>query len=158
MAFKRLTKEYKEILKEPNYYYSIAPSEDFSKWDFTMIGPPDTFYEFGLFPGHIIFPKEYPNKPPKVFFDTNLIHPNIYKNGEVCISILHEGSDQYGYENDIERWLPTHGINTIMMSIISLLSNPNFESPANVDASKFWKDDIDGYKRMVNEIVSKSQK
>ena len=52
----------------------------------------------------MIFTKDYPSKPPQVYFD-NIMHPNIYENGKVCISILHEGTDTFGYEKDIERWL-----------------------------------------------------
>lgn len=34
-------------------------------------------------------------------------HPNVYKDGTVCISILHPpGEDKYGYEKPEERWLP----------------------------------------------------
>ena len=104
----------------------------------------------------MIFPSVYPSKPPQVIFN-NILHPNIYKNGQVCISILHEGSDQFGYEKDIERWSPTHGINTIMLSIISMLSAPNFESPANLDASVLWKDNPTEYKKKIYELVSLSQ-
>ena len=157
MAMKRLILELKEIKKDPNYYYSISPSEgNFLKWDFSIIGPQDTLYEGGIFKGHINFDKTYPIKAPKVYiFD--IIHPNIFSSGKVCISILHEGVDQYGYESSIERWLPTHGINTIMVSIISMLSAPNFESPANVDVSKLWKDDPDNFKKKLYHIIALSQ-
>ena len=104
----------------------------------------------------MIFTKDYPSKPPQVYFD-NIMHPNIYENGKVCISILHEGTDTFGYEKDIERWLPTHGINTVMISIISMLSAPNFESPANIDASKLWRDHPDKYKNEIYRMVSLSQ-
>ncbi len=58
------------------------------------------------------------------------------KNGEVCISILHDpGEDKYGYERPEERWLPIHTVATIMMSVISMLADPNDESPANIDAA-----------------------
>ena len=58
------------------------------------------------------------------------------KNGDVCISILHEpGDDKYGYEKAAERWLPVHTVETILLSVISMLADPNFESPANVDAA-----------------------
>lgn len=153
---KRLMIELKEIRKETNHLFSIYPGDNFLTWNFIIIGPPDTLYEGGLFNGTIIFTKEYPNKPPEVIFN-NIIHPNIYPNGKVCISILHEGTDNFGYEKDIERWLPTHGINTIMISIISMLSAPNFESPANVDASILWKDHPDKYKHEIYKIVSLSQ-
>lgn len=63
------------------------------------------------------------------------------KNGDVCISILHEpGEDKYGYEKPEERWLPIHTVETIMISVISMLADPNGDSPANVDAAVclFW--------------------
>lgn len=59
----------------------------------------------------------------------------VYKNGDVCISILHDpGDDKYGYEDASERWLPIHTITTIALSVISMLADPNDKSPANVDA------------------------
>lgn len=58
------------------------------------------------------------------------------KNGDVCISILHEpGEDKWGYEKPEERWLPVHTVETILLSVISMLADPNDESPANVDAA-----------------------
>ena len=43
------------------------------------------------------------------------------KNGDVCISILHEpGDDKYGYEKAAERWLPVHTVETILLSVISM--------------------------------------
>ena len=58
------------------------------------------------------------------------------KTGDVCISILHEpGEDLYGYEKAEERWLPIHTVETIVISVIAMLSDPNCESPANVDAA-----------------------
>ena len=54
----------------------------------------------------------------------------------MCISILHEpGDDTYGYEKASERWLPVHTVETILISVISMLADPNDESPANVDAA-----------------------
>jgi hypothetical protein len=54
----------------------------------------------------------------------------------VCISILHEpGDDKFGYEKASERWLPVHTVETILISVISMLADPNDESPANVDAA-----------------------
>ena len=61
---------------------------------------------------------------------------SVEKNGNVCISILHEpGDDKWGYEKASERWLPVHTVETILISVISMLADPNDESPANVDAA-----------------------
>lgn len=65
----------------------------------------------------------------KVFFNF------FYRNGEVCISILHPPTeDPQSGEHPSERWNPTQNVRTILMSIISLLNEPNCSSPANVDA------------------------
>ena len=156
MALKRLLKEFKNI--DYNYFYSCMPQNDnILIWDFTMIGPPDTLYEGGIFNGSIICPANYPNEPPVVKFK-KILHPNIFENGTVCISILHAGSDAYGYEKDGERWNPSHSINSIMLSILSMLSAPNFDSPANITASVTWKDNPEKYKKMVYSMVALSQK
>lgn len=156
MALKRLAKEYKEITKNPTYNYSVEATDNFLVWNFIVIGPSDTIYEGGLFKGIIEFNVMYPIRAPVVKFN-NIIHPNIYIDGKVCISILHEGSDIYGHEKDIERWSPCHGIESVMISIISMLSEPNFDSPADVDSSKLWRTNIDEYKKKIYKLVTKSQ-
>ena len=61
---------------------------------------------------------------------------SVDKDGNVCISILHEpGDDRWGYEKPEERWLPVHTVETILLSVISMLADPNHDSPANVDAA-----------------------
>lgn len=157
MALKRLHKEYKELLKDVNYLYSIALTENPYIWEFVIIGPEDTLYEGGIFNGSINFPRSYPNESPQIKFSQEMYHPNIYKDGRVCISILHNGSDEFGYEHDSERWSPTQNVNTIMLSIISMLSSPNFDSPANVDIGILYKQDYNKYKQNIYKIVSKSQ-
>ena len=82
----------------------------------------------------------------------------VEKNGDVCISILHEpGDDKWGYEKDCERWLPIHTVETIMISVISMLADPNDQSPANVDAAKEWRENFTEFKRKVARCVRKSQ-
>lgn len=114
--------------------------------------------EGGFFKAHLFFPKEYPLRPPRMKFVTEIWHPNIEKNGDVCISILHEpGDDKWGYEKASERWLPVHTVETILISVISMLADPNDESPANVDAAKEWRESYPDFKRKVARCVRKSQ-
>jgi ubiquitin-conjugating enzyme E2 G1 len=155
---KRLQTEWNQIRKDKNYFYSICPSsENFFHWDFILIGPPKTIFEGGMFKGTLVFPKEYPNRPPVLSFITEMFHPNIYKDGKVCISILHEGVDVYGYESVMDRWTPTQSINSIMMSVLSMLPEPNLESPANLDAAILCQKNYEEYKKKIYKIVSKSQ-
>ena len=157
MAMKRLQKELKQQISEPNYYYSINVNEkNFLKWEVLLLGPSDTIFEGGIFKCQLEFPKEYPNKPPVFKFIDNIYHPNIYPDGKVCISILHEGEDIYGYEHISERWNPSHSVNSILMSVLSMLTAPNFESPANVDASKLWREDFNMYKKHIYKLIAKT--
>ena len=119
------------------------------------------------------FPKSYPQMPPKLQFISEIWHPNgkfylhdvdncliyiVYLDGTVCISILHEpGEDQYGYEKPEERWLPVHTVETIMLSVISMLSSPNSDSPANLEAAKEHRDQPDLFKKKIQRIVRLSQ-
>lgn len=114
-----------------------------------------------------------------------IYYVSVEKNGDVCISILHEpGDDKWGYEKASERWLPVHTVETILISVISMLADPNDESPANVDAAvsfnvnsfvanigfaykyntklfiqlqKEWRESYTEFKRKVARCVRKSQ-
>eukprot|EP00960_Hanusia_phi_P028770 747591-Hanusia_phi.AAC.7 len=99
------------------------------------------------------FVPSYPDRPPKMKFITPIWHPNgeaerkacsisphcqlVYPNGDVCISILHEpGEDATNpQESASMRWNPIHTVETIVISVISMLSDPTDESPANLDAA-----------------------
>jgi len=136
----------------------LVDESNIYKWQITIIGPIDSYYEGGFFTAHLTFPEDYPQRPPKLKFVSDMWHPNVHKNGDVCISILHEpGADKYGYEKPEERWLPIHTVETIMVSVISMLSDPNDESPANVDAAKQFREDKKQFKRNCLRCVRKSQ-
>ncbi|CAF3638226.1 unnamed protein product, partial [Rotaria sordida] len=80
-------------------------------------------------------------------FISEIWHPNIEKNGDVCISILHEpGVDQFGYERASERWSPVQSVG----------NDPNCDSAANIDASIMWRDDRAAFKKKVGECVRKT--
>jgi len=155
-----LRKQLSELNKHPVEGFSagLIDDDDIFRWEVMIIGPPDTLYEGGFFKCHLLFPKEYPLKPPELRMLTDIWHPNIDKNGKVCISILHEpGDDRYGYEKASERWLPIHTVETILISVISMLADPNDESPANVDAAKEWRESKTDFRKKVARCVRKSQ-
>lgn len=87
----------------------------------------------------------------------DLTNDLVYPNGEVCISILHPPEeDKYGYESAAERWSPVQTPETILLSVISMLSSPNDESPANVEAATMWREDTRSFKRRVRRCVDAS--
>ncbi len=141
-----LEREYKSLLRNPVDGISAGlVDDDIFRWELMIMGPSDTFYEGGLFKAQLTFTKEYPLRPPKMKFTSPMWHPNISKDGDVCISILHEpGEDNFGYETAAERWNPVHTVETIIISVISMLSEGNDESPANLDAAIEWRNDYNG--------------
>ncbi|TKR76010.1 hypothetical protein L596_017220 [Steinernema carpocapsae] len=155
-----LRRQLAELKKTPvdGFSAGLVSDEDIYKWEVLVIGPPDTLYEGGFFRAILDFPHDYPQKPPKMRFISEIFHPNIGADGNVCISILHEpGDDRYGYEKPEERWLPVHTVETILLSVISMLADPNYESPANVDAAKMQRENFTEFKKRVAACVRKSQ-
>lgn len=141
-AVKRLAQELRSFEKEPLEGVRVELGDDGNmyRWMVSIFGAPDTIYTGGFFKAHLVFPDSYPFNPPKFQFATDMWHPNVYKNGEVCISILHPpGENEMSGELPEERWNPTQSVRTILLSVISLLNEPNTSSPANVDASVMYR-------------------
>ena len=89
MALKRINKELQDLAQDPPAQLSAGPAgEDLFCWQATIMGPPDSPYQGGLFFLTIHFPSDYPFKPPKVVFTTKIYHPNINSNGSICLDIL----------------------------------------------------------------------
>jgi ubiquitin-conjugating enzyme E2 G2 len=84
-------------------------------------------------------------------------HPNVYPDGKVCVSILHApGEDRFGYERANERWSPVQSVEKVLLSVVSMLAEPNDESPANVDAAVMWRNDRAAYERKCDDCVRMS--
>lgn len=162
-VIRSICKGLQNIKKNPNYMFDINPTNNIYKHSLIIIGPNDTPYEQGIFYGKIIYPNNFPFSPPKVYiYDSidckkGLYHPNIYNNGLCCISILHEGKDDTGYESNNIRWSPAQTIESIILSIISILDNPNIESPANLEAAILYSKKRKKYNKIIRNIVYMSQ-
>ncbi|ORX36120.1 ubiquitin-conjugating enzyme/RWD-like protein [Kockovaella imperatae] len=160
-----LRRQLLDLQKHPvdGFSAGLVDESNILEWQIVIIGPADTLYEGAILKARLIFPEEYPILPPRMVFDTEMWHPNVYnkgdKKGEVCVSILHQpGEDEWGYEDAGERWLPVHSVESVLISVISLLSAdvPDLNSPANVDAAKEVREDFPGYKKKVKRLARKS--
>eukprot|EP01119_Soliformovum_irregulare_P012633 TRINITY_DN3295_c0_g1_i1.p1 TRINITY_DN3295_c0_g1~~TRINITY_DN3295_c0_g1_i1.p1 ORF type:complete len:166 (+),score=49.10 TRINITY_DN3295_c0_g1_i1:215-712(+) len=103
------------------------------------------------------FPDDYPNSPPKLRFVSEFWHPNVYPDGGVCISILHTPDPMNTDEKAEETWRPIQTVESILVSVLSMLSDPNFSSPANVDASVELRKNPQHYKRKIRGLVEKAK-
>jgi ubiquitin-conjugating enzyme E2 G2 len=86
--------------------------------------------------------------------EERLTQKTVYPSGLVCISILHPpGDDPNHYEHASERWSPIQSVEKILISVMSMLAEPNDESPANVEAAKMWRERRDEYEKTVRDGV-----
>jgi ubiquitin-conjugating enzyme E2 R len=96
---------------------------------------------------------------PGFKFVRPIFHPNIYEDGKLCISILHPpGDDDMSGELASERWSCVQGIESVLISILSLLDDAEVSSPANVDAGVMLRKEPELYKARVKEDVEASKK
>ena len=123
----RLRKEFLEIKKNPPHNISAGPKDDnLFEWEATLLGPIDTPYENGVFILDIFIPEEYPLKPPNYIFKTKIYHPNINASGSICLDILKNN------------WNPSLTISKILLSICSLLNEPNANDPLVPDIANLY--------------------
>ena len=141
---KRIMKEYRECSETKDYDFEVKLiNNTYNNWYLTFDGPNDTLYQNGRFMLSIKFGNEYPFVPPNIRFVTKILHPNISLDGEICLDIL-----KYN-------WSPALSLVKVILSIISLLSDPNTKSPLNNDAAKLYDNDIEEYKKSVIYYVEK---
>ncbi|KAK4945551.1 Ubiquitin-conjugating enzyme subunit [Elasticomyces elasticus] len=154
-----LLKEYKALAREK--WVQIDIDEDnIYHWNLALLVlNPDSLYYGGYFKAQMNFPKDYPYKPPDFRFLKPLWHPNIYPDGRLCISILHApGEDMMSGESAGERWSPAQRVESVLISILSLLDDAEISSPANVDASVMLRDEKESFKARVLQDVKASKK
>lgn len=122
---KRIQKELADISLDPPCNCSAGPKGDnIYEWVSTIMGPQGSPYAGGVFFLDINFPADYPFKPPKVIFRTRIYHCNINSNGAICLDILKD------------QWSPALTISKVLLSICSLLTDPNPADPLMHDIAK----------------------
>lgn len=158
MAEKILMNEYKALAKETWTNISLIDDNVF-QWSVALIVlNPDSLYYGGYFKATMKFPRNYPYEPPDFRFTRPLWHPNVYPDGRLCISILHQpGEDAMSGELASERWSPIQRVESVLISVLSLLDDAEVNSPANVDAGVMLRKDPAAYKERVRQDRDKSK-
>ncbi len=146
MSLKRLQKELVDIQQEPPINCSAGIAEDdIYNWRASIFvgntedDSTDSPYAGGTFFLDIHFPMEYPFKPPKLRFTTRIYHPNISGEGYICLDILKE------------QWSPALTIAKVLLSICSLLDDPNPDDPLVPDIAREYRDSIERYRATARE-------
>ncbi|CAH0406855.1 unnamed protein product [Chilo suppressalis] len=136
--------ELQDLGRDPPAQCSAGPhGEDLFHWQATIMGPVDSPYQGGVFFLTIHFPTDYPFKPPKVAFTTRIYHPNINSNGSICLDILRA------------QWSPALTISKVLLSICSLLCDPNPDDPLVPEIARIYKTDREKYNELAREWTRK---
>uniref|UniRef100_A0A1I8HQJ5 60S ribosomal protein L27 n=1 Tax=Macrostomum lignano TaxID=282301 RepID=A0A1I8HQJ5_9PLAT len=124
---RRLQKELMEVMTVGEKGLSAFPEgENLTRWTATLEGPAGTPYEGDVYKLSLEFPADYPYKSPVVRFTTPCFHPNVDQYGNICLDILKEN------------WSALYTVRTILLSLRSLLNEPNNDSPLNAQAASLW--------------------
>ena len=137
-------KELQDIERDPPANCSAGPiSDDIFKWKALIMGPSDSVYQGGFFHLLITFPIDYPFKAPKITFTTKIYHPNINSNGQICLDILKN------------QWSPALTISKVLLSISSLLDDPNPKDPLVPDIANLYMNNREKYNQTAREWTKK---
>ena len=142
---RRIQKELDQIRKHPPLEISVGPTDESNiyHWEGILNGPQGTPYADGIFKFSVDFPTDYPMNAPKVKFITRIFHPNISETGDICVDILDKN------------WSSVYDISKVMLSVSSLLSDPNPSSALNGESAKLYMKDRLLYNKTVKEYVRK---
>ncbi|OXU23651.1 ubiquitin-conjugating enzyme E2 C [Nasonia vitripennis] len=142
---KRLQKELMILMMSTEKGVSAFPEgENLFKWVGTIAGPADTVYAGLTYKLTLEFPHSYPYSAPVVRFATPCFHPNVDSGGNICLDILKD------------KWSALYDVRTILLSIQSLLGEPNNDSPLNPVAAELWNDQTQ-YKKHLTDEYHKAQ-
>ena len=134
MALRRIEKELIDLRKDPSLNCSAGPEgADMFACEACIFGPEDSPYAGGVFILNIQFPVEYPFRAPHFKFKTRIYHPNINSAGLICLDIL-KGE-----------WSPALTVGKVLLSICSLLTDPNPKDPFVAEAAEMYMNDREAY-------------
>eukprot|EP01123_Difflugia_compressa_P007231 TRINITY_DN1983_c0_g1_i2.p1 TRINITY_DN1983_c0_g1~~TRINITY_DN1983_c0_g1_i2.p1 ORF type:complete len:174 (+),score=25.07 TRINITY_DN1983_c0_g1_i2:101-622(+) len=142
---KRLQSELMSLMmsSSPSSDVTAFPDGDnLLRWIGTIKGAPDTAYDGLTFKLSIEFPPNYPYKAPNVKFETACFHPNVDPSGVICLDILKD------------KWSAVYNIKAVLLSIQSLLGEPNNESPLNAQAAELWSNQVEFKKVLLKNYNS----
>jgi len=142
MTFRRLRKESEQLAASTDEFIQLSCRSDDNllDWVASMRGPPDSYYDGYVFDVEIKVPPEYPVVPPSMRFLTKIFHPNVlFSTGEVCIDILKKD------------WTPAWSLQSACRAILSIMGDPNADSPLNCDAGNVLRaGDTEAYAGLVS--------
>jgi ubiquitin-conjugating enzyme E2 T len=141
----RIKKELEMLATDPGPGISAWPVDDSNmmRLEAQIQGPQESPYQEGLYTLSLDIPDRYPFEPPRVRFLTPIYHPNIDSEGRICLDTLK--MQPHG------SWSPSVNINTLLLTIRVLMSNPNADDGLVPDITEEYKRDVSLWRRKALE-------
>mmetsp|Transcript_19357 Transcript_19357/g.53151 ORF Transcript_19357/g.53151 Transcript_19357/m.53151 type:complete len:169 (+) Transcript_19357:205-711(+) len=148
-AHRRLLRDFKKVTADAPEGISAAPvGDDLFNWSAIILGPQATPWEGGVWKLDMAFTLEYPAKPPAVRFRSEVFHPNVFPDGQICLDLLRGPG-----------WSPSYDVCAILVAIQSLLADPDThatpEGGANPEAEGLYVKDRHQYSSRIRALVDK---
>ncbi len=144
MNLRRIRSELAELAANDVPNINAKPiSDDNIKWSGSIIGPEGTPYAGGIFNLEITLPSDYPYKPPIIKMKTKIYHPNINDEGTICLDILKD------------QWSPALTLTKVLLSISSLLAEPNPNDPLAPNVARIYLDDFKAFTKKARDFTEK---
>jgi len=145
-VLRAVAKQLHELQSEPPEGIKVFINEgDLTDIQASIDGPAGTPYENGIFRMKLVLGKDFPQSPPRGFFLTKIFHPNVAKNGEICVNTLKKD------------WKADLGLKHVLITVKCLLIYPNPESALNEEAGKLLLEQYSEYSKeakMMTEIYA----
>jgi ubiquitin-protein ligase len=155
-----LAREFAGLKKSPrSTLFSVYEMEDDNPfvWVVFVLGPPETCFEGGVFRATMRFPDTYPMQPPSLQFTSTIHHPNIFRDGKVCISTLQAPPPNADVRSSDVYWRPVLGVEQALLSVVLLIGDPNCDDPANPSAASEWREDRAAFALKVRTLCARSR-
>ncbi|KFV75674.1 Ubiquitin-conjugating enzyme E2 D3, partial [Dryobates pubescens] len=139
-------KELSDLARDPPAQCSAGPvGDDMFHWQATIMGPNDSPYQGEMVTSLLSQTLSFSAFVflLQVAFTTRIYHPNINSNGSICLDILRS------------QWSPALTISKVLLSICSLLCDPNPDDPLVPEIARIYKTDRDKYNRISREWTQK---
>jgi len=143
---RRIQQEIKEAgtNNNPSIQLDLKDPSNNRNWWAIIIGPEGTPYHGFKLTLNITLPDKFPFSAPQVSFTANIWHPNVGCKGNICLDILQEN------------WTAALKLSSVLLSISSLLNDPNTASPLNGEAATQYTSNREEYNRKVIEVCSQN--
>ena len=149
-GLERIKEEYRDLSLNPitniGTIVNLPDQNNYYEWIFTLVGPKDTSYAGGLFILKIKFPKDYPQKPPQIYFITPVYHLNV--NPKVPQSEL---DNPLGYVSisTLNWWKPDYTIREVITNIFALFYMQNPDSCFSLEQANEFRNNRKVYEEKV---------